>query len=152
MRGARPRTSICAAILIACLAAGCGGSKYTKSDFITRADAICTNALRQSRSIPGGSELPTYLGDLVPVLRAEETQLRALPRPPGTAHDRAALERYYAALSHVVQDYQRLAAAAKRGDQDAVTGLEADLQASPVYSLASSYGLRSCGTPGSTAV
>jgi hypothetical protein len=144
--------SLFGALALTVLIAGCGGSGYTKHDFVTRADAICASALRQARSIAPGTALPTYLAQYVPVLESEATQLQALRRPPDTAHDRATLTHYFAALAQTVVEYRQLAAAARNGDQQAVTNAEAALGASPVYSLATSYGLTSCGTPGSTAV
>jgi hypothetical protein len=146
--------------MVASIAAGCGGSGYTKQDFIARANAICTNALRQTRSItpPSGAQaspgqdaaLISYLSSVVPVLDSEASQLRALPRPPGDASEQAALKHYLAAVSQTVAYYKQLAAAAKRGDDQAVASAEAALGASPVYTLATNYGLRSCGTPGAT--
>jgi hypothetical protein len=151
MRGAR-LAFLCAAVSLATLLAGCGGGGYTKRDFVTRANAICAGALRQARSITPGTSLPTYLTNFLPVLESEASQLEALRRPPGTAGDRATLERYFAALRQTVAEYRQLAAAARTGDQEAVANAEAALGASPVDSLASGYGLSSCGTPGSTAV
>ena len=84
-------------------------------------------------------------------MQSEADQLRALKRPRGNAHDRAALNAYFAALGEVVAAYRQLEAAARRGDAQTVANVEATLQASPVAGLAASYGLRSCGTPGSTA-
>jgi hypothetical protein len=140
--------------------AGCGGSGYTKSDFIARADAICAGAVRQTRSIapPGAAQagsgqdgaLAAYLSNVVPVLENEASQLRALRRPPGNAGELATLNRWYSALAQSVMHYKELAAAARRGDDQSVADAEAALGASPVYSLAASYGLRSCGTPGAT--
>jgi hypothetical protein len=151
VRGTR-NGSLCCALAATLLLAGCGGGGYTKHDFITRADAICAGALRQARSISPGTALPTYLTDYVPVLESEASQLQALRRPPDTARDRATLDRYFAALQETVTEYRQLLAAARTGDQQALTNAEAELGASQVYSLASSYGLSSCGTPGSTAV
>jgi hypothetical protein len=139
------------------MVAGCGGSGYTKSDFVARADAICTSTVRQTRALtppastsePGGV-LAAYLGQLVPLVQSEAGQLRALKRPPENARDGATLTAYYQALAQNVQSYQQLEAAAKRGDTQTVTDGEAALRASPVAALAASYGLRSCGTPGST--
>lgn len=146
------RAFLCGVMALAVLLGGCGGSGYTKRDFVTRADAICAGALRQARSIAPGTTLPTYLAAYVPVLESEASQLEALRRPPDTARGRAILEHYYAALRQTVTEYRQLAAAAKSGEQDGVTNAEAALGASQVYSLATSYGLSSCGTPGSTAV
>ena len=134
------------------LVAGCGGSAYTRQDFVTRADAICAGALRQARSITPGAALPDYLARFVPVLESEVSELQGLRRPPDTARARATLDRYFAALKNTVTEYRQLLAAARGGDQDAVSNAEAALGSSPVYSLATSYGLSSCGTPGSTAV
>jgi hypothetical protein len=140
------------AFALAVLVAACGGSGYTKSDFVARADAICASSLRQTRAIPPGTSLPTYLSALVPIVRSEADQLRALPPPPETARDRSTLTSYLAAMAQVAEDYRQLEAAAQRGDTQAVTNLEAALRASPAAALAAGYGLRSCGTPGSTAV
>ncbi|MBV8999093.1 MAG: hypothetical protein JO304_08545 [Solirubrobacterales bacterium] len=162
MRLGRPRASACGALLIALLAAGCGGSGYTKSDFVARANAICASAVRQTRSIPPPSAaqagsgqdaaLAAYLSSVVPVLESEASQLRALRRPPGNARDQATLKRYLTALTETVTNYRQLAAAAKRGDDQTVANAEAALGASQVYSLAAGYGLRACGSPGTTAV
>ena len=54
------------------------------------------------------------------------------------------------ALSQSVSDFEQLAAGAKAGDRHTVASAEGALRASRVGSLASSYGLRSCGTPGAT--
>ncbi len=150
---------ICGLVAVAALVAGCGASGYTKSDFVARADAICTSTVRQARALtppastsqPGGA-LAAYLGQLVPLVQSEEHQLRALKRPPGKARDSATLTAYYAALAQIVANYRQLEAAARRGDTQAATDVEATLRASPVADLAASYGLRSCGTPGSTSV
>ncbi|HEY4829246.1 MAG TPA: hypothetical protein VIH85_20920 [Solirubrobacteraceae bacterium] len=153
MRGTRRITlALICAVAFGALVAGCGGSAYTRQDFVTRADAICAGALRQARSITPGAALPDYLARFVPVLESEVSELQGLRRPPDTARARATLDRYFAALKNTVTEYRQLLAAARGGDQDAVSNAEAALGSSPVYSLATSYGLSSCGTPGSTAV
>ncbi len=83
-------------------------------------------------------------------MQSETDQLRALKRPGGSAHDRATLTAYLTALGQVAAAYRQLEAAARRGDAQTVANVEATLRASPVSGLAASYGLRSCGTPGST--
>jgi hypothetical protein len=150
-----------ALLILVALLPGCGGS-YTKSDFIARADAICTGAVRQTRSLAppaaGGSgpqqlrALGRYLGKLLPVVQSEAAQVRGLKRPVGDPRDRAALQRYLGALEQAAGDYRELAAAAKRGDAQAVASAEGALRASPVGSLAAGYGLRVCGNAGSTGV
>jgi hypothetical protein len=148
-RPGRGLAAIAAVLVAAAAIAGCGSS-YTKSDFIARADAICASALRQTRSIAPTSALGEYVAAVLPVVESEATQLRALKSPPQDAGDKAALAKYLGALAQEVANYRRLGAAAKRGDGQGVTNAEAALRASPAASLATSYGLRACGTPGAT--
>jgi hypothetical protein len=145
-------------VLAALLLAGCGA--YTKKDFIASADAICASAVRQTRSVAPPaftsskkeqlSALASYLAKVLPIVQSEDTHIRALRRPSQGARQRALLARYLAALRQTVSDYQDLAAAAKQGDAASVAGAEGVLHDSPVTSLAASYGLRSCETPGAT--
>ncbi len=137
------------ALLTAALIVGCG-STYTKSDFIARADAICASALRQTRSLSPSTALDQYVAAVLPIVQGEVTQLRALNAPPEDARDKAALAQYFEALGQEVENYRKLAAAAKQNDRQAVTNAEAALRASPAASLATGYGLRACGTPGAT--
>ena len=66
----------------------------------------------------------------------------ALRRPPrNAAQDRAALSRWLAALGQVVSDYAQLSAAAQARRCAGGGGAEAALRASPVATLAASYGL-----------
>jgi hypothetical protein len=135
------------------LLAACGS--YTKHDFIASADAICASTVPATRagappSARGLSALAAYLGKLLPILRAEEKEIHALKRPAESARDGATLASYMRALSQSVSAFEQLASAAKAGDRQTVASAEAALRTSPVGSLASSYGLRSCGTPGAT--
>ena len=156
MSGAR-KAWLFGLLAVVTLLAGCGGSSYTKGDFVARADAICTSTLRQTRALappsstsqPGGA-LAVYLGQLVPLVQSEANQLRALKRPSDGARDSGTLTAYYKALAQIVANYRQLEAAAKRGDTQTVTDVEATLRASPIAALAASYGLQTCGTPGST--
>jgi hypothetical protein len=127
---------------------------------VARANAICTKTLNQTRALtppastsqPGGA-LAAYLGQLVPLVQSEADQIHALKRPSGgSAKDRLMLSQYLAALEAVVAAYRQLEAAARRGDAQAIATVEATLRANPAADLAAGYGLRSCGTPGSTAV
>ena len=120
------------------LVTGCGGSSYTKGDFVARADAICTSTLRQTRALappsstsqPGGA-LAVYLGQLVPLVQSEANQLRALKRPADNAHDRATLTAYYNALAQIVANYGQLEAAARRGDTQIGHGHRGDAPRQP---------------------
>jgi len=124
---------------------------------VARANAICTETLNQTRAItppastrPGGA-FAAYLGRLVPLLQSEADQIRGLKRPTGgIARDRQTLSQYLAALGQDVAAYRELEAAAKRGDAQTIASVEATLRDNPAADLATSYGLRACGTPGST--
>jgi hypothetical protein len=148
--------AIVAVLSVVTLLAGCG-NKYTKSDFISRADGICTNAVREIRSLnspsaTGGQELHAlsqYLAKVLPIVQSETSQIRALKRPSG---DQTALDLYLAAQAEVVAEYRRLADAAKHGDAQGVASAEAKLQSSPVTTLAGKLGLHDCGTPSGTGV
>ena len=69
-----------------------------------------------------------------------------------TNKERLTLSQYLAALGQVAVAYRQLEAAAKRGDAQAIANVEATLRDNSATTLAASYGLRSCGTPGSTSV
>jgi hypothetical protein len=155
----RARSAVLPLTVAAALLAGCGSSTVTKRDFIARADAICAGTVRQLRTIApqtgsssGTGALAGYLARAVPLVQSEADQLRALKRPSGgTAAERAALARYLGALTRETGSYRDLAAAARRGDTQAVANAEAALRRSPVPGLAAGYGLRACGTPAGTA-
>ena len=150
--GHRPgrRLAAIAAVLVAVTAIAACGNSYTKSDFIARANAICASALRQTRSITPTSALGEYVAAVLPIVQSEARQLRALKSPPQDARDKAALAKYFGALTQELENYRKLGAAAKRGDAQGVTNAESALRASTAASLATAYGLRSCGTPGAT--
>ena len=156
-RAVRHLQAIVAVLSLTCLLTACGGKAYTKSDFVARADGICTNAVREIRSLnpptaTSGQELSglsQYLAKVLPIVQSQASQIHALRRPGG---DQAALNRYLSAQAEVVAQYRRLAAAAKRGDAQGVASAEADLRASPIAALAAQYGLHDCATPGGTGV
>jgi hypothetical protein len=147
-----------AALLALAVLAGCGS--YTKHDFIARADAICASTVRQTRLIPPPSfgrdpaqrlrALAGYVARVLPLVRAEATQLRSLRRPTQSAAERASLAGFLAAFAAVVGDYQNLATATSAGDGAGVARAEASLTTSSVGALAAGYGLRSCAAPSST--
>jgi hypothetical protein len=158
-RGPTRRTGsiIATAITIAAASGGCGS--YTKHDFIARADAICANALRATRSIALGgtaaatqdpAALAAYLRRALPIIHTEATQLHALRRPSDTARDHALLTRYLQAVTETAAAYRRLAVAAQHRDPQAVANAGAALRSNPGAALASRYGLRTCGASGAT--
>lgn len=159
-----PATLIALGALMTSLAA-CGSS-VTRSDYVARANAICAQAVRQTRVIPppapatgsvsgaiGLSALAGYVERITPIAEHELSQLEALKRPSGgAAADRSALSRYFVALAAAIRDYRDLGAAAARGDAAGMRDAEAALAGSHATELAVAYGLRACGTPGGTGV
>jgi hypothetical protein len=134
---------------------GCGS--YTKRDFAARANAICVAAVRQERSLAPPSftgsashrsaSLAAYLRRLLPIVDAESKQLRRLPRPSQTAHNRAALAAYLRAVTTTTAGFHALQAAAASGSPQRVTAAARALSSSDLPALAAAYGLRACASP-----
>jgi hypothetical protein len=155
MSHARLRTALVAAVAAVAVTA-CGGHTTNKQDVIARANAICAGAARDLLATPppaaGETSLPglaAYLHAIMPILQREVSNLQALPRP---AADRALLDQYVSAVTKSGTTYRALAAAAQRGDQDAVNQALAQLGANPASSLAARYGLSQCTGAAGTAV
>jgi hypothetical protein len=151
----RLRTALAAA-LTALVVAACGGHTTSKQDVIARGNAICAGALRDLRATPppagGETSLPglaAYLRAVMPILQREASNLQALPRP---AANRALLDQYVSAVASSGATYRALAAAAQRGDQDAVNQALAQLDGNAAASLAARYGLNQCAGAVGTAV
>jgi hypothetical protein len=143
-------------IVAAATLTACGSSAVTKRSYLARANAICASSLRQFRALAPASgaglhTLAPYLNQVLPIIQAEGRQLSALRRPSGSGSDAALLDRFLAAQRREVSGYAALQHAAARADAQGVASAEAALRASPAPFLALSYGLRSCGTPASTA-
>lgn len=154
-RPTRLRTALATA-LAALVVSACGGHTATKQDVIARGNAICAGAVRDLQATPppagGETSLPglaAYLSAIMPILQREVSNLKALPRP---AADRALLDRYVSAVAQSGATYRALAAAARRGDQDGVNQVLAQLEANPASSLAARYGLNQCAGAVGTAV
>jgi hypothetical protein len=112
-------------VVIAALAAGCGGSgRLSKADYAKRADAICTKynaklkALARPTSISG---LPAYVDQALPLARKGDDELRALKPPKGEAKT---AKEWLDQSDSVVGSMERLRDAAKKGDR---TGIQTAL-------------------------
>jgi hypothetical protein len=145
--------------VVALLVAGCGGG-IDHRQYVQRADAICTFTLRSVRSLTPpelagaasarDASLAVYLDQLLPLLRRELRQLRALPHPSQRAAQTRAQDRYLASLSHSVGQFASFATAARAGDGNVVNMLEAELAADPAPRLAAAYGLSACSSSAAT--
>ena len=133
--------AVCSLVLSAC-----GGHAATPANVIARGNAICSTAASAVRAAPSpaGSStaaLAHYLTRVAPVIDTEVAALRALPRP---ARGRSRLDAFIAAEAKLAADYRQLAAAARRGDQGAVSRALGALQSSDAPALATRYGLSQC--------
>jgi len=145
--------------MIALSVAGCGG-RIDHHQYVQRGDAICSFTLRSVRSLTApelsgaGSAhniaLAAYLGHLVPLLRRELRQLKALGRPSQRATQTQELDSYLGSLSSSVSQFTSLAAAAHAGESGAINRLEAELAADAAPRLAAAYGLRACSSSAPT--
>lgn len=140
------------ALLVGLCLGGCGSHTYTKTDFVSQANAICTGTVRSIRALGPSSNLAASVASLLPILQSERDQLRALPAPKQSAAQRELLARYLASVGQDLAAYRTLAAAARRGDAQASADAQASLRSSPTTTLAARYGLSGCASPGSTKV
>jgi hypothetical protein len=154
----RPHCRQIAAILAACLVAlvatACGSSAPTTKDVIARGNAICSSAVSSVRAVTpppknagSGSALAGYFKQIEPIVAHEVSQLRKLPRPDT---DKAVLNQYIDAVTKAGTTYTALAAAARRGDLNAVAKYLGELRASPAQSLAQKYGMTQCAAAAAT--
>ena len=136
------------AVVVAGLAAGCGGGsgRLSKAEYAKRADAICTKynaklkALARPTSISG---LPAYVDRALPLARKGDEELRAL-RPPKDEEKTA--KEWLDQNDSVVGSMERLRDAAQKGDRAGIqTALnEASSANRTANRLARSLGLRVC--------
>jgi hypothetical protein len=150
-------TAAATAVLAACLlAAGCGsdddadgeGARLTKAAFITRADAICTDANDRIDAIPEPQtteELAELGRQVLAIGREQLARLRAL-RPP--AADEETINGAYDVIEEQLGVAEELVAAAEEGD---LQGLQELLEQGERLDargdrIARDYGLKECGS------
>jgi hypothetical protein len=136
------------AVVIAGLAAGCGGGsdRLSRVEYAKRADAICTkyNAKLKALSRPTSiSGLPTYVDEALPLARKGDDELRAL-KPP--EDEKQTAKEWLDQNDSVVGSMERLRDAAKKGDRAGIqTALnEASSANQTANRLARRLGLRVC--------
>ena len=136
------------AVVVAGLAAGCGGGsgRLSKAESAKRADAICTkyNAKIQALGRPTAvSGLPAYVDKALPLARKGDDELRALKPPKDEAQT---AKEWLDQNDSVVGSMERLRDAAKKGDRAGIqTALnEASSANRTANGLARRLGLRVC--------
>ena len=148
-----PLDRLIATAAVCLTASACGSASASKSDVIARGNAICAGAVRAVRAVapPTGTSGPAlagYFSRIAPIVAAEVSQLRKLPRPDA---DKTLLNRYIAAESSAGGIYRQLVLAAGRSDSSAVARYLGALRASPAQTLARQYGMIQCAAAAGTA-
>jgi len=148
-------TFVAAAIVVALVMVGCGGSdsstaasSISKEEFITKADAICKKGTERLQAAIGrvlknqpnitkvskGEQEKIVATAMVPSVSREVKELRALPIPEG---DEEKVDAMITALEEGVETAERDPEAVTKSS-DAVFGISSR--------IAGEYGLEACGS------
>jgi hypothetical protein len=136
------------AVLLAC--AGCMGDDGGDESFTERADEICSNAqvqisrVQQPQDPRDPLQVALFLERAMPVARSQNRELRALERPE---EQRTQINAFLGALEAEVDVAERMLAAARREDRDAVqaTLQESAVTAAQTRQFAERLGMQVCG-------
>lgn len=137
------------AALLVCT--GCMGDDGGDESFTERADEICSDAqvqisrVQQPQDPRDPLQVALFLERAVPIARAQNRRLRELERPEG--EERSRVNAFLGALEAEVDAAERMLAAARREDREAV---QASLQESAVTAaqarqFAEQLGMQVCG-------
>jgi hypothetical protein len=136
------------AVLLGC--AGCMGDDGGDESFTEQADEICSNAqvqisrVQQPQDPRDPLQVALYLERAVPIARSQNRELRALERPE---EQRTQINAFLGALEAEVDAAERMLAAARREDREAVqaTLQESAVTAAQTREFAERLGLQVCG-------
>lgn len=131
----------------AALLAGCGSSAtLSHAQLISKADSACSATNAKIASLPAPSSLAA-LATYASGTRSATTQLhQKLAGLKASSADKAAVDRYLAALEQGNSLLARISSAAAKGDSSAVSSLGTELAAVPTATLASDAGLTDCAS------
>ena len=156
----------CASIALAAAAAGCGGGggdsssdqPLTKSELITKADGICSDANKNVPTPPSDltnfnpttatteqlKEFGDYLDKVAKHFRTELEDLQKLKPPADLADD---YDKAMANLEESLNELDEAAQAAKKGDRNELLSklAESDKHSTEANKLAKKIGLKVCG-------
>jgi hypothetical protein len=127
-----------------------GGGRET---FVEQADSICSDAqvqisrVQQPQDPRDPLQLALFLERAVPIARAQNRRLKTLERPEA---DRARINQFLGALDAEVDAAERMLAAARRENREAVQVALQDsgLASAQARQSAQSLGLQVCGGAG----
>lgn len=135
------------ALILGGLALLFSGGGVSKEDFITEADAICSDIREQTASLDSPTDLPStgeYFTALTPLLEEETSGIKALEPPDD---DRETLDAWIATQEELAGTFEAAADAANSGDQEGFDAAFTEANAVQAESgrLAVEYGFRVCG-------
>lgn len=145
---------VAAALLVALGSAGCMGDDGGGDEsFAEQADAICSDAqaeiarVQQPQDPRDPLQLALFLERAVPIARSQNRRMRALERPE---EQRAQINAFLGALEAEVDVAERMLAAARREDREAVSAAlqESGLASVQSQQFAQRLGLEVCGGGG----
>jgi hypothetical protein len=121
-----------------------------QEDFVEQADSICSDAqvqisrVQQPQDPRDPLQLALFLERAVPIARAQNRRLKALERPE---EERAQINQFLGALDAEVDAAERMLAAARRENREAVQVAlqESGLASAQARQSAQRLGLRVCG-------
>ena len=132
--------------MLLALVAGCGDSGLSHSDYVKRADAICTAysvATKPNVRPHSYAEIVAYVRKTLPLYEAALRKLEVL-RPPSA--DAATVHRWLTADRRVAKAVRSLGVAAERRDFPAVTtaASQAQLAGNESRRAATALGMKVC--------
>jgi hypothetical protein len=129
---------------------GCEEDSKSKASFVDEADVVCSEAEQEISRVPQPQDptdplqLANFLERAVPVAQEQNAELKKLERP---AEQRAQIDELLAALDAEVDAAERMLAAAKREDRQAIQQLltESGLASAQAKRAADELDLAVCG-------
>lgn len=141
----------CVALLAVLVFPGCGGGDgESEESFVDQADVVCSEAEQEISRVPQPQDptdplqLASFLERAVPVAQEQNAELKKLERP---AEQKAQIDELIAALDAEVDAAERMLAAAKREDRQAIQQLltESGLASAQAKRAADELDLAVCG-------
>jgi hypothetical protein len=141
----------CVALLVVLALPGCGGDDGdSKGSFVDQADVVCSEAEAEISRVPPPQDptdplqLAGFLERAVPVAQKQNAELKELERPD---EQRAQINELIAALDAEVDAAERMLAAAKREDRQAIQQLltESGFASAQAKRAAAELDLAVCG-------
>ena len=140
----------CVALLVVLGFPGCEEDGGSKASFVDQADVVCSEAEQEISQLPPPQDptdplqLAGFLERAVPVAQKQNEELKKLERP---AEQRAQINELIAALDAEVNAAERMLAAAKREDRQAIQQLlrESGVASAEARRLADEMELAVCG-------